>query len=85
MKRRRYIKKWWLTVPRVAIREPGIYEIKMKVSQLSIERTGGLPGKEPSPRSGFPSFEERKAQYLKEDPSLGEIKRGSVDVEEDND
>ncbi len=69
MKRSRYIKKWWITMPRVAIREPGIYEIKGKVSQITIERTGDLPKKSPIVRDGLGKI-------------TGEIKRGSVDGDE---
>ncbi len=44
MKRTRHIKKWFITIPRVAIREPGVYQIKLKISQVVIEKTKDLPG-----------------------------------------
>ena len=43
MKRTRYIKKWFVTIPRVAIREPGVYQIKVKISQVITERIKDLP------------------------------------------
>ena len=43
MKRTRHIKKWFITIPRVAIREPGVYQIKVKISQVVTERIKDLP------------------------------------------
>ncbi len=45
VKRTRSIKKWFITIPRVAIREPGIYQFKLKISQVVIEEVKDIPGK----------------------------------------
>ena len=52
-KRTRYIRNFVMTVPRVAIREPGIYQIQVKVSAVFIEKVGEVPNPPPQPRSGL--------------------------------
>ncbi len=44
-KRTRHIHgKYFLTIPRVVIREPGIYVIKVKLSQVIVNRVKDAPG-----------------------------------------
>ena len=69
MRRNRHIKNSFLTMPRLAIREPGIYLIKVKVSQVIIEKIKELPG--------------HRGKDLIPEHIVGEGKdRGSVDTEE---
>ncbi len=34
--------RYYLTIPRIAIHEPGVYEIKVKLSQVIIEKVKEL-------------------------------------------
>ena len=56
-KRTRYIRNFVMTVPRVAIREPGIYQIQVKVSAVFIEKVGEIPNPPPHPRAGLGEIE----------------------------
>ncbi len=67
LKRTRYIRRYFLTVPRFVVREPGIYEVKMKVSQVIIVKIAEVPPR----RDG-----------LKMKEPAGEIERGRVDGDE---
>ncbi len=74
MKRTRPIRgKYYLTIPRVAIREPGVYEIKLKISQVIIEKVKGFR----EPGNVLEAVELVDPHVLP-----GEIERGSVDGEE---
>ena len=93
-KRTRYIRNFVITVPRVAIREPGVYQIQMKVSAVFVEKVGELPKAYKKPRDGAGALER---DYLEEERPprgsiiakpgtvAGEIERGSIDRDERHD
>ena len=56
-KRTRHVRNYFLTVPRVVIHEPGVYEIRMKVSQVIVARTKGLPERGRLERGGVDTEE----------------------------
>ncbi len=75
-KRTRYTRKYVIHLPRIVIREPGIYEITIKNPLLVIEKVGCLPRTVRTPSAGM--------KVLKVgDLPTGEIERGSSDTEED--
>lgn len=45
MKRTRHVRNYFLTIPRVVIRDPGVYVIKVKLSQVIIEKIKDAPGR----------------------------------------
>ena len=53
MKRTRYTRKYVIHLPRIAIREPGIYEITIKNPIMIIEKVGEIPNRAPQPRGGL--------------------------------
>ncbi len=91
MKRIRYTRKYVIHLPRIAIREPGIYEITIKNPTLVIEKVGEVPKTYGKPRDGA-GFVDR--DYVKEERPprgsvrakagtvAGEIERGSSDTDE---
>ncbi len=91
MKHIRYTRKYVIHLPRIAIREPGIYEITIKNPTLVIEKVGEVPKSYKKPRDGTGLVDR---DYLKEerpprgslgakDGSVaGEIERGFSDTDE---
>ncbi len=84
MKRTRPIRgKYFLTIPRVAIQEPGVYEIKVKLSQVIIKKVKEIH------EAKTEKVYARGEEYLPGSPgsiappSKGEIERGRVDGEEE--
>ncbi len=57
MKRTRYTRKYVIHLPRVAIREPGVYEITIKNPTLVIEKVGEIPKAYKKPRAGAGEIE----------------------------
>ena len=70
MKRTRYTRKYVIHLPRIAIREPGIYEITIKNPVMQIEKVGEVPYRAGKPRDGAGLLEK------------GEIERGPSDTDE---
>ena len=64
MKRTRYTRKYVIHLPRIAIREPGIYEITIKNPIMQIEKVGEIPKTPRKPRDGVGALER---DYNKED------------------
>ncbi len=71
--------KYFLTVPRVAIHEPGIYEIKVKLSQVIIEKVKELR----EPQNVLEAVEKVDLGLEPGEAEPGEIERGRVDGEEE--
>ncbi len=68
-KRTRYTRKYVIHLPRIAIREPGIYEITIKNPIMQIEKVAELPKHMTRLRGGMPGL-------------TGEIERGPSDTDE---
>ncbi len=91
MKRTRYTRKYVIHLPRIAIREPGIYEITIKNPTLVVEKVGEIQKAYKKPRDGAGLV---NRDYLKEErpprgslgardgTAAGEIERGSSDTDE---
>ena len=56
-KRTRYTRKYVIHLPRIAIREPGIYEITIKNPIMQIEKVGEVAVRAPQPRDGLGEIE----------------------------
>ena len=56
-KRTRYTRKYVIHLPRIAIREPGIYEITIKNPIMQVEKVGEVPQRAPQPRAGLGEIE----------------------------
>ncbi len=46
--------KYYLTMPRVAIHEAGVYEIKVKLSQVTITKVKDVPNQVPEKNDDSP-------------------------------